>query len=235
MTTFIYKKEGVLGKGICKKFIETFEEDTDKHGRGMVGGADGTQEKPEIKSSTDISFTPEDENDPKWGHLLSEIVTIVTHGISEYEREYWLGMDHIENVIMLNSFNMQRFEPGEGYKAFHCERGSMQFPNRTHAWMIYLNDVDNGGQTEFPYQHIFEIPRVGKLLIWPSDFTHTHRGIISPTQTKYILTGWIGWPDFGPWVHKDFMNLPEGHYVNPKRRVTVENEKKHSMKLSTEF
>jgi len=27
-------------------------------------------------------------------------------------------------------------------------------------------------------------------VIWPADFTHTHRGIVSKTQEKYIATGW---------------------------------------------
>ena len=31
----------------------------------------------------------------------------------------------------------------------------------------------------------------GKILIWPSEWMHLHRGIPSPTQTKYILTGWF--------------------------------------------
>ena len=35
----------------------------------------------------------------------------------------------------------------------------------------------------------------GKTLIWPSDFTHTHRGQKSPTQEKYIATGWFNHVD----------------------------------------
>ena len=44
---------------------------------------------------------------------------------------------------------------------------------------------------QFLYQHHFEEPKEGKLVIWPSDWTHLHRGIPSLTQTKYILTGWF--------------------------------------------
>ena len=35
-------------------------------------------------------------------------------------------------------------------------------------------------------------------LIWPCDWTHVHRGVTSPTQTKYIATGWYTYllPDF---------------------------------------
>jgi hypothetical protein len=56
--------------------------------------------------------------------------------------------------------------------------------------MVYLNTVTDRGETEFLYQHHFEEAKQGTLLIWPSDWTHTHRGISSPTQTKYVLTGW---------------------------------------------
>ena len=34
-------------------------------------------------------------------------------------------------------------------------------------------------------------PKKGLSVIWPADFTYTHRGIPSPTQEKYIATGWF--------------------------------------------
>lgn len=55
--------------------------------------------------------------------------------------------------------------------------------------MTYLNDVQNGG-TEFLYQKITTKAKKGLTLIWPSDFTHTHRGQICD-KTKYIITGWF--------------------------------------------
>ena len=65
------------------------------------------------------------------------------------------------------------------------------YSDRVLVWMIYLNDVTDRGETEFYFQHHFERPEEGKLVIWPADWTYTHRGIASPTQTKYILTGWF--------------------------------------------
>jgi hypothetical protein len=47
------------------------------------------------------------------------------------------------------------------------------------------------GGTEFLHQELIVQPVKGKSLIWPVDWTHTHRGIPSPTQDKYILTGWF--------------------------------------------
>jgi hypothetical protein len=57
--------------------------------------------------------------------------------------------------------------------------------------MTYLNTVTDGGETEFFWQKIKVKPEKGLTLIWPSDFTHTHRGIPSPSQKKYIVTGWF--------------------------------------------
>ena len=45
-------------------------------------------------------------------------------------------------------------------------------------------------QTEWYYQKKKIQPKKGLSVIWPPDFTHTHRGIPSPTQEKYIVTGW---------------------------------------------
>ena len=56
--------------------------------------------------------------------------------------------------------------------------------------MTYLNDVEDGG-TEFLNQKCEVKARKNLTLIWPADWTHTHRGVISQTKEKTIITGWI--------------------------------------------
>ena len=36
-------------------------------------------------------------------------------------------------------------------------------------------------------------PEKGLTLIWPADWTFTHRGVPSSTETKYIVTGWFNY------------------------------------------
>ena len=55
--------------------------------------------------------------------------------------------------------------------------------------MTYLNDVEDGGETQWLYQGKLVKPKKGLTAIWPTDFTHTHRGVVSPTQRKTIVTG----------------------------------------------
>jgi len=60
----------------------------------------------------------------------------------------------------------------------------------------YLNDVTDEGETEFFYQKRIIQPRKGLTLIWPASWTHTHKGVPSLTQEKYIITGWISFRDY---------------------------------------
>jgi len=98
-------------------------------------------------------------------------------------------------VCFAEGMNIQYYEPGEGFPKWHCERGMNQSNQRALAFMTYLNDVTDGGETEWLYQEKKLQPKKGLTAIWPTDFTHTHRGIISTTQTKIIITGWFNYVD----------------------------------------
>ena len=88
---------------------------------------------------------------------------------------------------------MQRTEPksGDGYHRWHSERFGMNTVERVLAWTVYLNDVQEGGETEFLYQGLRVAPKHGRIVIWPAGWTHVHRGNPPLSNTKYILTGWI--------------------------------------------
>ena len=57
--------------------------------------------------------------------------------------------------------------------------------------MTYLNNVEDKGQTEFYYQKLNVKPEKGLTLIWPAEWTHTHRGNKVIKGTKYMITGWM--------------------------------------------
>lgn len=63
--------------------------------------------------------------------------------------------------------------------------------HRTLLWMVYLNDVTEGGETDFYYQRRSVQPRAGRMVIAPAYFTHTHRGRVPVSGDKYIVTSWV--------------------------------------------
>lgn len=86
---------------------------------------------------------------------------------------------------------MQRTKVGQGFHQWHFESASRDSSKRLLTWLLYLNDVDDGGETEFLYLHKRVKPKAGTLVIFPAGFTHTHRGNPPLANTKYTITGWI--------------------------------------------
>ena len=139
----------------------------------------------EIKKSTDCEFTV---NKDLFNEYLAQLKPI-----SDAYIEMFPECDSSECAWRItDGVNIQHYQPSEAYYGWHNERGTCIEPmgSRHLAFMTYLNDVDDAGETEFLYQGIKVQPRKGLTLIWPVDWTHTHRGIASPTKDKYIVTGW---------------------------------------------
>ena len=86
---------------------------------------------------------------------------------------------------------IQKTKIGEGYHTWHCENAEMKARNRILAFMVYLNDVTEGGETEFLYQKCRFKPEKNTMLVWPTQFTHVHRGNPPLSNDKYIITGWV--------------------------------------------
>jgi hypothetical protein len=87
-------------------------------------------------------------------------------------------------------FRVQKTTPGKGYHIWHVEH-SLESSNRVLAFTIYLNDMDEGGETEFLHQSVRVSPKTGRIVIWPAGFPYVHRGNPPLKDEKYILTSWI--------------------------------------------
>ena len=86
---------------------------------------------------------------------------------------------------------MKRVKPGGGFHTWHYESSGKNI-TRQLVVQLYINDIDEAGETEFLYQNKRIAPKRNRMLIWPADWTHTHRG--NPPigdKDKYILTTWL--------------------------------------------
>lgn len=87
--------------------------------------------------------------------------------------------------------SLQRTGPHEGYHAWHAEALDLSSASRIMTYMLYLNDVDEGGETEFLYQGVKLKPEQGKLVLFPTNYLYPHRGNPIYKGYKYIITGWF--------------------------------------------
>ena len=86
---------------------------------------------------------------------------------------------------------MQRTQPQGGYHMWHFESATREHSSRLLTFIVYLNDIQEGGETEFLYLSKRVQAKTGRVIIFPAGYTHTHRGNPPLNQNKYILTGWV--------------------------------------------
>jgi hypothetical protein len=93
--------------------------------------------------------------------------------------------------LTCNDMKVQHIRKGGGFHIWHSEWNKEQM-SRFLVYQLYLNTLPEGeGETEFLNQGVRCKPEAGKLLIWPAQWTHTHRGNPNYSTDKYVLTGWI--------------------------------------------
>lgn len=117
---------------------------------------------------------------------------------------------------------IQKTCPTQGYHVWHCEHDAIH-KDRVLSWILYLNDVEEGGETEFLYQSLRFKPKTGTFILFPAHFTHTHRGNPPLSGVKYIATGWI-----------EFLSTMEcqGPSVFPNLNKNQQNKNRQNKRIS---
>jgi hypothetical protein len=141
-----------------------------------------------IKNSKDMPIDPDNADIFPLNRYHEELYKV----IDKYKKHY--SLHNLKAFDIVETYNIQYYPPGGGFKKYHWERLTPNTKHRQFVFMTYLNDVPNGG-TEFKYQGYALQAKKGLTLIWPSDWTHTHRGVISQEHNKYIVTGWLGFKE----------------------------------------
>ena len=181
---FVYTRKNQLSKSFCKNLIDKFEKD-DRKKQGIVGGGLRT----DIKRSTDLSITHvsgyEEEDKIFYENLNKNIINYEKTRGKIYHK--FILEETATQKVEDSGYQIQRTKPGE-YYVWHHDQASFRSRRLTYIW--YLNDIDDGGYTEFNTGLRIQ-PEVGKIMIFPALWPWMHRGYPPKTETKYIVTGWL--------------------------------------------
>ena len=120
--------------------------------------------------------------------FLGEFTNVFYEEIYKIYLEKFPYLKYSTNRIL--NLKIQKTLPTEGYHVWHYEQDGMLFGNRQTTFILYLNDVNNGGETEFLYQSCRISPKKNRFILWPAAYTHVHRGNPPLNESKYIATGW---------------------------------------------
>ena len=180
-----------IKESICDDLIELHKV-ADKKGlvvRGKFGKGDQYVVDTKRKDSYDLGIVTVPDDLLQQYHIPDYYMALKSC-VDQYIKDHPI-LKNVAAFQLVESPIVQRYKPGGGYKLKHFERSNLNTTTRFLTWMTYLNDVHDGGGTHFYYQNKTIEARKGKTVIWPTDFTHTHAGIVSPTEEKYIITGWL--------------------------------------------
>tara|TARA_B100001146_G_C16186359_1_gene437027 strand:- start:420 stop:992 length:573 start_codon:yes stop_codon:yes gene_type:complete len=183
---FIYHKRKAYSSAFCHSMKEYFEENSTLHQRGQVASQIGSTL--DIESLKDKEITLDISGD--WWNIKGPL----SEGIVEYKKIY-PGLDaSVRRWSLFLTCQLMKYEPGDAYWQEHYENdGYGHISERLMGWMIFLNDIQEGGGTMFTQQNFIARPREGDLYIWPAAWTHLHKGIVAPKESKYIITGWCNY------------------------------------------
>jgi prolyl 4-hydroxylase len=112
------------------------------------------------------------------------------NALTRYNRDIALPIS-VPDSPLLAPLVMKRYAAGQE------ERFQLHFDSingvcdRYLVFLWYMNDIDDGGSTEFPLLGLNVMPRAGRLLMFPPYWMYQHQGSPSPTRDKYILSTYL--------------------------------------------
>ena len=167
----------------CKQLIETFEQ---------RASMQLTEHQTGFKNQDERIFM-DMSNHNNMFHVDADLCKFFYQTVVKtYEEKYGKKYDSLRAVVQHSpkGMSIQKTRPHQGYHAWHCECADLCTRSRVMAYTLYLNSVEEGGETEFLYQGVKIKPEPGKLVFFPAYYTHPHRGNPIYKGVKYIVSGW---------------------------------------------
>ena len=194
---YFYINNNSISKELCNEIINLFEKETTKYEGITASGLNKdvkdtidflipTQNKKTIWSKIRTFLDKElEKNIKKYVKYINDCININEELSSHKYREF-------KNNLSFETIQIQRYDKQKGRYIYHqdfsCDWEQKKYRVITFLW--YLNDVEEGGETEFWNTHKIK-PEKGKLLFFPATWTYPHRGMMPISNNKYIMTGWI--------------------------------------------
>lgn len=181
----------INSSSLCGDLIDYFELNTEKQAKGVT--SQGRNTSLESKKSIDITLSPKEINLPG-----NEVFVEYFQSLFDCHKDYikqWPFVEKFAGKIEIGKFVLVRYQSGGHFQNLHTERSDLGTLHRVLVWMTYLNDVKDGGATYFDHYGLEVQPKQGLTLIWPAEWTHAHKGNVIQSGSKYIITGWMHFPE----------------------------------------
>ena len=188
ITDFIGVYDNYITEEECNKAIKIYEDENKfNHTLNRLRG-----ENISILKKQDQQFFASPNNIDVWWEAVKPMMVNFDLAWNHYLKHTGGDDAYDGGPFHFTTLKIQKTLPTEGYHVWHIEHGKgLDYGSRAFVFSIYLNDVEEGGATEFLHFSKRVKPKKGRIVIWPSAFPYLHRGNSPLSGEKYILTSWM--------------------------------------------
>ena len=172
----------VVSKEWCNKVIDLFEQskkDTFDNDR---------------KSFTELNIEGKEE----FKDIKETYIRVLRQNLQHFMKEVNIENHHFPPIIYMENIRIKKYtDNGKDVFKNHVDVLRSQGPSskRFLVFIMYLSDVEEGGETSIPRYNIKCKPKAGRLLMFPPFWTHPHQGEKVIKGTKYQIMTYLHYGD----------------------------------------
>ena len=189
MNEYIYEQSGVLTDEMCDHIISYYTES-----KNIYEGETQSGVNKDVKDTRDLIIPQDPPEDSPWIYINNVLYESLYANLLIYLMK--LNPDKGSyrmfptNRLTDGIFLIQKYQKNKGKYIYHNDASFEQLQYRVITFIWYLNDVEEGGETEFWGEYRVK-PEKGKLVLFPATWTFPHCGKMPISNDKYIVTGWF--------------------------------------------
>jgi prolyl 4-hydroxylase len=173
--------DDALTPEFCANMIASFNQMQQLHvpnGRGRIAGLEGS-------AWTELNITPLADNAFK-GFFLTQI----DEYLNRYNKNLTLHLP-VPSRPYVEDIRIKRYRAGSDEQFEPHYDAANKMCNRYLVFLWYLNDVTEGGETEFVDLGLRVQARAGRLLMFPPYWMFQHAGLAPRSNDKYIVSTYL--------------------------------------------
>ena len=180
---YIKVYDDICDKEFCDDIIKSFNSSEDHHAY-----IDRLQRPTFTEMNISERYTA---RDVEWMSHQAQVQSHFIEAVSRYVDELEMGPDFPAKYAF-EEFRIKRYrQRSDDEFADHVDVGDYNSARRFLVCFLYLNDVEDGGTTDFPKLNCQLTPKCARILVFPPNWMYRHAGRPVTKGTKYILGSYL--------------------------------------------
>jgi len=179
LTDYIKVYDDVCSEALCRQIIDSFESQQEHH--TFIN-------RFQRPTFTEMNISQQYANKNHiWTGIQKQTQSLFVEYVSKYMDELDLGPDFPAKYVF-EEFRVKKYRANtDDQFSDHTDVGDYNSARRFLVCFLYLNDVEEGGTTDFPKISHSVTPKCARMLIFPPNWMYRHAGRPVVNGKKYIL------------------------------------------------